>query len=264
MKQSALLKRMLAAKRGETARAARALPLAQLKEILAKAPPTRNFRESITRTRAYEIHLIAEMKKASPVKGVLRPKMDVSALGREFEAAGASAMSVLTDSAFFQGSKESPRIAKQASSLPVLWKDFIVDEYQVYEARLHGADAILLITRLLAQKKLKYFISLARNLSLDALVEVHTAAEVKRAVDAGAEIIGINNRDLDSFKVDFARARELRPRVPPGRITVCESGVDSSEQIHALRELKFDAVLVGESLMRSRNPANLIHELLHT
>ena len=204
------------------------------------------------------------MKKASPTKGVLRAKMDVTALSKEFETAGASAMSVLADSRFFQGSKANPKLAKQASSLPVLWKDFIVDEYQIYDARHNGADAVLLITRLLAQRKLKDFILLARNLSLDCLVEVHTAAEVKRAVDAGADIIGINNRDLGNFKVDFATARELRPRVPPGRITVCESGVDSVEQIHALREMKFDAVLIGESLMRARQPGKVIHELLHT
>lgn len=261
MKQSALLRRILAAKRSGVAEARKRVPLQQLKEQLVKAPPTRNFRVAITRRGAYDLRLIAELKKASPLKGVLRPKFDPAQLARDFEAAGAAALSVLTDVKYFQGAMENIPLVKGACSLPVLRKDFIIDEYQLYETRLGGADAVLLITQLMAQKKLKECIQTAKNLSLTPLVEVHTAAELKRALDAGAEIIGINTRDLTKFKVDFEVAGALRPRVPPDRLVVCESGIDSPRQIDRLRELKFDAVLIGESLMRSRNPHGLIHEL---
>ena len=264
MKQSALLKRILAQKRVECAQAKKAMPLQQLKEALAKAPPTRAFRAAITRERAYQIHLIAELKKASPLRGVLRARMDVPALARELEVAGASALSVLTDVRFFQGSRENLKLAKGACALPVLCKDFMVDEYQVYQARMSGADAVLFIVRLLAQKKLKGFITLANNLSMVPFVEVHSAAELRRAVDAGADVIGINNRNLDDFKVDFSLALELRAKVPPGKIIVCESGVDSAVQVNRLRDLRFDAVLVGESLMRPRHPTSVINEMFHT
>jgi indole-3-glycerol phosphate synthase len=139
-----------------------------------------------------------------------------------------------------------------------------VDEYQVYESRQAGADAILLIVRLLPQRKLKEFVTLARNLSLGALVEVHTAAELKRALDAGADTIGVNTRDLSTFKTDFSLAAELRPRIPPDRAAVCESGIDSVRQIEVLRQLRYDAVLIGEALMRTRHPAQFVQELLHT
>jgi len=148
--------------------------------------------------------------------------------------------------------------------LPALRKDFIVDEYQLYESRVIGADAVLLIVRLFPQKKLKEFITLARNLSMTPLVEVHTPAELKRALKAGADTIGVNTRDLGTSKVDFKVAEELRPQIPAGRVAVCESGVDSVDQIHILRELRFDAVLIGEALMRSRQPLKLIHALLYT
>ncbi len=261
MKQSALLRRILSTKRSAVSEAKKQVPLQQLKERLVKAPPTRNFKVAITRRGAYDLRLIAELKKASPVKGVLRPKFEPALLAREFEAAGAAALSVLTDSKFFQGSMEYVAQAKASCSLPVLRKDFIIDEYQLYETRLAGADAVLIITQLMAQKKLRECIQTAMNLSLTPLVEVHTAAELKRAIDAGAEIIGINTRDLIKFKVDFEVAGALRPKVPADRLVVCESGVESSRQIDRLRELKFDAVLIGESLMRSRNPHGLIHEL---
>jgi indole-3-glycerol phosphate synthase len=176
MKQSSLLKRILSAKRAAVAEAKKRVPLQQLKEQLIKGPPTRNFRAAVTRRGAYDLRLIAELKKASPVKGVLRPKFDPAALAREFELSGAAALSVLTDVKFFQGAMENINLAKGACSLPVLRKDFIVDIYQLYESRLAGADAVLLIAQLLAQKKLKECIQTAMNLSLTPLVEVHTEA----------------------------------------------------------------------------------------
>lgn len=264
MKQSALLKRILAAKRSEAAKAERAVPILRLKESLAGAPPIRNFREAVTRRRPYQIHLIAELKKASPLKGVLRDNLDVAGLAKEFSKAGASALSILTETKFFQGAMEHVMQAKQACGLPALRKDFIVEEYQLFETRLAGADAILLIAGLLAQKKLKEFIATSRNLSLTPLVEVHSAAELKRALDAGADTIGINTRDLGTFKINFDVLTELRPKIPAGCVVIAESGVDSAKQIQMLRELRFDAVLIGEALMRSRRPLSFIHELLHT
>lgn len=264
MKQSGLLKRILAAKRAETAAARKIMPLDMLKDLLAKAPPVRNFREAILRRKPYEIHLIGELKKASPVKGLLRAKMDVPALAKEFEQAGVSALSVLTDQKFFQGSVENLKLAKGACELPVLRKDFVVDDIQLYETRLVGADAVLLIARLLAQQKLKEFLTIARNLSLTAIVEVHALPELKRALDAGADTIGINTRDLGTFKTDFQVAADLRPKIPAGVAAICESGVDSAKHIETLRELRFDAVLIGEALMRARSPRALIHELLYS
>lgn len=263
MKQSSLLKRILSAKRTETHRARKAVSQQILMERLAGAPPVRPFRESIIRRRAYQIHLIAELKKASPLKGVLRAKFDPAALAKEFEASGASALSVLTDTRFFQGSVENLQQARSACGLPVLRKDFLVDEYQIYESRLMGADAILLIVRLLPQAKLKEMLSLAKNLSLAAITETHTAVEVKRALDAGADIIGVNTRDLDTFKTRFETAAEVRPKIPAGVISICESGVESPRQIETLRDLRYDAVLIGEALMRARQPRALIQELLH-
>lgn len=264
MKQSALLKRILAVKRSESAKAERAVPILRLKELLAKAPPIRNFREAIIRRRPYQIHLIAELKKASPVKGVLCDNLDVAGLAKEFAKAGASALSVLTDTKFFQGAMEHITKAKQACGLPVLRKDFVVEEYQLLETRLGGADAVLLIVGILAQKKLREFIATSRNLSLTPVVEVHSAAELKRALDAGADTVGINTRDLGTFKINFQVLEELRPKIPAGCVVIAESGVDSAGQIQVLRDLRFDAVLIGEALMRSRRPLSLIHELLYT
>jgi len=264
MKQSSMLKKILAYKRHEVQLAKKAMPLDAMKEALAKSPPTRVYAETIRRRRPYQIHLIAEIKKASPSAGVIRPKMDVTALAGDLEAAGASALSVLTETRYFQGSPDNLMLAKKGCGLPVLRKDFIVDEYQVYESRLIGADAMLIIVRLLNQKALKTFVTLARNLSITPVVEVHSVPEVRRALDAGAEVIAVNTRDLGSFHVNFELAGEVRPKIPDGVVTICASGVSTTRQIDALRTLKFDAVLIGEALMRSRDPRALVHELLHT
>lgn len=263
MKQSALLKRILAAKRSEISRSKKVKSLQALREDLARAPACRNFLEAIRRKRAYEINLIAELKRSSPSRGVMRPKMEVESLARDFERAGATALSVLTDEKFFGGSLADIQRAKRACSLPVLRKDFIVDEYQLHETRLAGADAVLLIVRLHTQKKLEALIAIARNLSLVTVVEVHTATELKRALDTDTPVIGINTRDLATLKIENGLAAELRGKIPPGKIVICESGISGKERVDELRELRFDAMLVGEALMRSRNPVGLIHEMLY-
>jgi indole-3-glycerol phosphate synthase len=263
MKQSALLKRILSAKRSEISRAKKVKSLQVLKEELARAPACRNFIEAIRRKRAYEINLIAELKRASPSRGVMRPKLEIESMARDFERAGATALSVLTDEKFFGGTMADIQRAKRACSLPVLRKDFIIDEYQLHETRLAGADAVLIIVRLHNQKKLESLIATARNLSLVTVVEVHTATELKRALATETPVIGINTRDLGTLKIDPQIARDLRDKVPAGKIVVCESGISGKAQVNELRELRFDAMLVGEALMRSRNPVELIHEMLY-
>jgi len=263
MKQSALLKKILSAKRSEISRAKRARPLQVLREELARAPACRNFLEAVRRKRAYEINLIAELKRASPSRGVMRPKLEIESMSRDFERAGATAISVLTDEKFFNGTIADIQRAKRACSLPVMRKDFIVDEYQLYETRLAGADAVLIIVRLHSQKKLESLIATARNLSLVTVVEVHSETELKRAVATDTTIIGINTRDLGTLKIEPDLARQLRDKVPAGKIVICESGISEKKQVNELRDLRFDAMLVGEALMRSRNPVELIHEMLY-
>ena len=263
MKQSALLKKILSAKRSEISRARKVKSLQMLKEELARAPACRNFLEAIRRKRAYDINLIAELKRSSPSRGVMRPKLEVEAMARDFERAGATALSVLTDEKFFGGSMADIQRAKRACSLPVLRKDFIIDEYQLHETRLAGADAVLIIVRLHNQKKLESLIATARNLSLVTVVEVHSATELKRALATDTNVIGINTRDLATLKLEPGLARELRDKVPAGKIVICESGISEKTRVNELRELRFDAMLVGEALMRSRNPVELIHELLY-
>jgi indole-3-glycerol phosphate synthase len=264
VRQTPILRRIIALKRQGISRARRAKPIDALKAELTAAPPTRPFRQPLIRTRAYQINVIAELKQASPSRGVIRPKMDVPGLARELEASGASALSVLTEERYFKGDLARLMQAKRACGLPILRKDFIIDEYQVYESRLAGADAVLLIVGLLPQKKLKELMVLSRNLSLAPFVEVHSAAEMRRALAADADLIGINTRDLASLKVDFGTAAALRPMVTGDRVLVCESGVEEPSQMDRLRELRFDAVLVGEALMRARHPGLVVHQLLHS
>jgi len=264
VRQSPVLRRIIALKRKGVSVARRAKPLEVLKTELTTAPPIRPFRQAVIRTRAYQINVIAELKQASPSGGVIRANMEVGALSRELEASGASALSVLTEERYFKGNIGRIREAKRACGLPVLRKDFIVDEYQLYESRLAGADAVLLIVGLLPQKRLKEFMVLARNLSLAPFVEVHSVAEMRRALAADADLIGINTRDLASLKVDFGVAATLRPMVTGDRVVVCESGVEDAVQMDRLRQLRFDAVLVGEALMKARHPGLVVHSLLHS
>lgn len=263
MKGAGALARIVALKRKEAKVLRKAYDPETFLGLLGQTAPTRSFKEAIIRRQAHQIHLIGELKKASPSKGVIRPKFEPGPLAAELESAGVSALSVLTDAKFFQGSHENLKAAKAASSLPVLRKDFLLDENQIRESRLIGADAVLLIARLLPGVKLKAMVTTARQLSMAALVEVHTASEVKRALDAGAEIIGVNNRDLSNFKVRFETAAELRSKIPAGVIAVCESGVETARQVEALRDLRYDAVLIGETIMRARRPGHEVRELLH-
>jgi indole-3-glycerol phosphate synthase len=215
--------------------------------------PPRDFKAAISGRS--KISLIAEIKFASPSAGLIREKTDPIAIGRIYEKAGAAAVSLLTDQKFFQGDLGQLPYLRRAISLPVLRKDFIIDEVQVNEAKFYGADAILLIARILSQHQLKDLISMCRELNIAPLTEIHDRNDLEKAMACGADIIGINNRDLDSFKVDIDTTFELAAEVPDNCILVSESGIKNKEHIFSLRNAGVHAVLVGSALMRSNDLA---------
>lgn len=217
--------------------------------------PTRGFREALARVAAGgEVAVIAEVKRRSPSKGDLAPGLDPAELARRYEAGGAACLSVLTDVEFFGGSPDDLARARRACSLPVLRKDFTVDPRDVCDARLMGADCVLLIAAALESDELDGLLALARELGLDALVEVHDEPELERAVAAGADLVGVNQRDLVSFEVDTARAVRMAPQMPAGVVRVAESGITGPADARALAEAGYHAVLVGEHLVTAGDP----------
>lgn len=222
----------------------------------------RGFRDSLKKKSATGAAVIAELKKASPSKGLIRADFPVAELATELETAGAAALSVLTDDAYFQGSLQNLEIASKATRIPCLRKDFIVDDYQVLEARAYGADAILLIVAALTNDELTALYSRARELQLDVLCEVHDGEEMWRALDVGFDLIGVNNRNLHTFQVDLNTSLELASRMPAGIVKVAESGIETRDDIARLRQAGFDAFLIGETLMRAARPGDALRELL--
>jgi indole-3-glycerol phosphate synthase len=222
----------------------------------------RGFRRALEEKSRTAVAVIAELKKASPSKGLIRPEFRVDELAAELESAGAAALSVLTDDEFFQGSLENLRRASEAVKIPCLRKDFIVDEFQLLEARAHLADAVLLIVSALTNAELNRLALAARLKGLDVLCEVHDEAELQRAVDAGFDLIGVNARDLRTFKVDVETAFRLAERLPKNAVKVAESGIRSGEDIRRLREAGYQAFLIGESLMRAERPGDALRELV--
>lgn len=206
--------------------------------------------------------LIAEIKFASPSAGVIREKSDPLAIGRIYDEGGAAAISLLTDEKFFGGNLINLPRVKEAVTLPILRKDFIIDEIQVQESLLFGADAILLIVRILSRRQLKALLKAARESGLAVLTEIHDRGELETAIDCGAEIIGINNRDLDTFEVDIRTTLEIAPLIPDDHVVVSESGIFTSEDIGLVRKCGVHAVLVGTSIMKSENPADKVKELV--
>ncbi len=231
-------------------------------EAAAERHRPRGFRGSLQRAANAGTAIIAELKKASPSKGLIRAEFPVAELAANLQRAGAAALSVLTDQKYFQGSLENLAIASQATAIPCLRKDFIVDEFQLLEARAHGADAVLLIVAALPQQELTSLHRRALELQLDVLCEVHDAEELQRALDAGCETIGVNNRNLHTFKVDLKTSLQLAELIPSGIVKVAESGIESGEDIARLRAAGFDAFLIGESLMRAADPGEALRELL--
>jgi indole-3-glycerol phosphate synthase len=222
----------------------------------------RGFRRALVEKNNTGVAVIAELKKASPSKGMIRAEFVAEELAGELEAAGAAALSVLTDEEFFQGSLENLRKASAAVKIPCLRKDFIVDEFQLLEARANSADAVLLIVAALSQEEL---VSLARGADargLDVLCEVHDEAELGRALDAGCDLIGVNTRDLRTFKVDAETAFRLAERLPKNVVKVAESGIRSGEDVARLRAAGYEAFLIGESLMRAERPGAALRGLV--
>ena len=262
---SARLDTILDTTRRTVAAAKNRVPVAELERRAAAHQP-RGWASALRKKAAAGPGVIAEIKKASPSKGVIRQDCDVAWLASRYQAGGAAALSVLTDESYFQGSLQNLEIASDAASLPCLRKDFTVDEYQIVEARAHGGDAILLIGAALGNRELRHFAARAHELALDVLVEVHTVAELDRVLDAlgetGAEAIGVNNRDLKTFEVRLETSLELANLIPAGVVRVTESGISSPHDMARLRAAGYDAFLIGESLMREPDPGAALEALL--
>ncbi len=257
------LDRILADKREELARRQREEPLETLQGLAGRMPPARSLAEAL---RAHPPGLIAEIKRASPSRGPLRPGLDAAALARTYAEAGAAAISVLTEERHFQGSLSDLTAVREAldgleARPPLLRKDFVFDMYQLFEARVYGADAVLLIVAILNPGLLASFIALGRTLGLECLVEVHDEPDLERALMAGAEIIGINSRDLRTFAVDLATAERLRPLIPPEVTVVAESGVHTRADVQRLAALAVHGILIGEALVLAEDPVGKIREL---
>ncbi len=252
-----ILDEIVAWKKREVAHAKGDRPFADLRAKARSAAPLVAF----DLVRKGEVSIIAEIKRASPLKGPLRENLDPVALARSYLEGGARALSVLTDEHFFKGSVEDLRKARLATGLPCLRKDFVIDEYQLWEARVMLASAALLIVRILEQKQLAEYVAIARDLGLATLVEVHTEREVERALDAKAPIVGINNRNLDTFAVTIETTARLRPIIPAGVVTVSESGITSAADLRLLKAMHVDAALVGEELIKAADPAKKLKEL---
>jgi len=259
------LDKILTATRATVAAAKTHVSVPELEKLAALHPP-RGWAKAMRNESAKGPAIIAEIKKASPSKGLIRADFDVAWLAARYQAGGAAALSVLTDEPFFQGGLRNLELASAAVSLPCLRKDFMVDAYQIVEARAHGGDAVLLIAAALTDAEMKLFSHTARGLSLDVLVEVHTAEELDRVLDTlgdtGADAIGVNNRNLKSFEVNLETSLELVGRIPADVVRVAESGIASSDDLKRLRNAGFDAFLIGESLMRQPDPGVALQELL--
>ena len=256
---AASLDQIVAATRRRVADAKRSTDLRRLEREAEQHVP-HGFRRALAGRTGPAI--IAELKKASPSRGLIRSNFDPASLARELEAAGAAALSVLTDEEFFQGSLANLQRASAAVKLPCLQKDFVVDEFQLLQARAHGADAVLLIVAVLSPAELVALSKNSRELGLDVLCEAHSEGELHRALDAGCDLIGVNNRDLRSFKVDVNTALRLAEMIPKNVVSVAESGIDSGADIARLRGVGYQAFLIGESLMRAESPGEALKALL--
>ena len=259
---SDILQRILATKADEVAAARRARPESEVLAAARAAGPIRDFTAALrAKIAAGRSAVIAEIKKASPSKGVLRPIFDPPAIAARYEAGGAACLSVLTDRPYFQGAPEYLTAARSAVGLPALRKDFIVDEYQIAEARAWGADAILLIAAALDDRRLAALEACASELGMAVLVEVHDGAELDRALKLATPLIGINNRNLRTFEVSLATTLDLLPRVPADRLVVTESGILAPADVATMRSRGVHAFLVGEAFMRAADPGQALATL---
>jgi len=254
-----MLDKIIAQKRQEIEQRKKSVTLTYLQERIARQKPSLDIALNL---KGNHIRLIAEVKQASPSRGMLIPNLNPVELAQTYAEGGAAAISVLTEENYFMGSIEHLAAIREVVGLPLLRKDFIFDPYQVYESRAYGADALLLIVAVLNQEQLKELVSLSHSLGLRCLVEVHNKGEVERAILSEAEIIGINNRDLDTFSIDINMTRRLRPLIPQERIVVSESGIKNKRDIEKLGKWGVDAVLVGEALVTANDIPAKMKELI--
>jgi indole-3-glycerol phosphate synthase len=254
-----ILQKIVENKREEVVRQKEILPLGELRQMLADRPPSRDFEGAI---RNRDCAVIAEVKRSSPSKGLIREDFNPIGIAGIYEDNGASAISILTERKFFEGNAAYVPQISSVVGLPLLRKDFIIDPYQINETRVLGADALLLIARLLEAGELRDFIGLASELGLAALVEVHDEADAEKAISSGARLVGINNRDLATFRTDLEVSIQLARRIPKGITVVSESGIDSRGEIEKLMEAGIHAFLVGESLMREKDVGKKLRELM--
>lgn len=256
-----ILDKIVAVKREEVAELTHSFSRAKVEAEIAALPETKGFEKAL-RSADSPIALIAEVKKASPSKGIIRADFDPVKIASLYEKSGANCLSVLTDKPFFQGHADYLRLVRETVELPLLRKDFLIDEKQVYEARLLGADCILLIAAILSTDQMREYLDLARSLDLDVLTEVHDEAELGRALAAGATMIGINNRDLRDFSVDLCTTARLAAQVPADALLVSESGIVTYEDVLQVKSAGAAAILVGETLMRDPKITPAVDRLL--
>ncbi|MBN1385286.1 MAG: indole-3-glycerol phosphate synthase TrpC [Elusimicrobia bacterium] len=246
-----ILDEIIEYKKSEVIHRKKQLTLNKIISEIGRLPLVRDFESAVAQPS--RLNLIAEIKKASPSSGRIVENFDVREIARQYEESGAAAVSVLTDIKYFQGDISYINIVKEAISLPVLRKDFIIDDYQIYESRYFGADAILLIAAVLNRGKIRNYLKIADELNLSAIVEVHKEEELKEVVDTGARIIGINNRDLSDLSVDINTTLILKPKIPKGKTVISESGIKTKQHVNILKNSGVNAVLIGEYFMKSES-----------
>lgn len=250
------LEKIIGQKKGEVEEVKKIVPLAEIKNLIRGKRPRNDFKNAITRKNVEPIKIVAEIKRASPSKGVIAENVDPVKLALDYEDGGASAVSILTEKDFFLGSSSDlHNVRKAVPDIPILRKDFIVDEYQIYESVQIGADAVLLIVAALNENELREFISLAKELKISSLVEVHNEKELYAALASGAEIIGVNNRSLVTFDVSTAVSEKLAKEIPSEVVSVSESGIKDILGLQAALESAYHAVLIGEHFMRADDPS---------
>jgi len=254
-----VLRTILEDKSVEVSEARRRVPLATIRQQAANVQGLRDFKRALEKP---PIAIIAEIKKASPSKGTLTEKFDHLEMAMQYQAGGAHALSVLTDKKYFHGDKSFIEDIKDLTHLPILRKDFIIDEYQVYESRALGADALLLIVRVLSKEQLSELYQCAKATGLATLVEVHSEEELEAANEIGAEIIGINNRDLATFAVDLEQSMRLRPLIRKGALAISESGISTAMDVRSLKNAGFKAVLIGEGLLRHADRSAAVRSII--
>ncbi|MFH1743755.1 MAG: indole-3-glycerol phosphate synthase TrpC [bacterium] len=258
-----ILDEIVAHKKQNVDERALALPLNKVQSMLKSASPVRDFLKALRRTSGEPVRVLAEIKAASPSRGTIRAGIDPGAIARAYESAGASALSVLTDQRYFAGFDNHLIEARTATSLPTLRKDFTIDEYQIYEARSLGADAILLMAQILEQHEIERFLDLTHRLGMVALVEGHDHDEIDTILRSGARLVGVNNRDFRTMTTDIQTTLRLRDRILPDRILVSQSGITEAGQVKQLSEARVDAIQVGTSLMEGDDPVGKLASLLN-